>query len=204
MKRSLLSLAAVALLAMPVGAQDIGATNPGGVYFRLFGGATLPTGNFGDLFDTGWRGGGTIGWQLAGIPVGFDLDVAYDRVSGGDFDIFELGDLGVTSGTANIRWDYQGESSIGFYVAGGGGIYHFASYDVDGGLALDRRLRLGQGYEGESDSQNKFGLNGGAGLTFGRSNTRFFVEARYHSVFTDGENANFIPIVVGVQFGPPR
>ncbi|HJU88290.1 MAG TPA: hypothetical protein VJ672_02805 [Gemmatimonadaceae bacterium] len=209
MKRSLLSFAAVVLLAAPVGAQTVGATNPGGVYFRLFGGATLPTGDFGDVFDTGWRGGGTVGWQLAGIPVGFDVDVAYDRVGGGTVGPFEVDDLGIISGTANVRWDYQGEGPIGFYVAGGGGIYNFQAYDVSGPISvadgLGQRLRLGGGTGTvEVESETKFGLNGGAGLMFGRSNTRFFVEARYHTVFTDDENANFIPIVLGVQFGPPR
>ena len=206
MKRSLFSLVALAMLALPAGAQTVGATNPGGVYFRLFGGATMPTGTFGDAFNTGWRAGGTLGWQLAGIPVGFDVDVAYDRVSGDNISGFDIGDLGLTSGTLNIRWDAQTEGSLGFFVAGGGGIYHFNSYDVSGpGLLTDRGLRLGYGKgTSSSESETKFGLNGGAGITFGRGNTRFFVEARYHSVFTEGENANFVPIAVGVQFGPPR
>jgi hypothetical protein len=204
MKRSLLSIAAVAMFALPAGAQTVGVTNPGGVYFRLFGGATLPTGDVGEAFDTGWRGGGTIGWQLAGIPVGFDLDVAYDRLSGGDVNGFELEDQGITSGTANVRWDYQGQGAVGFYVAGGGGIYYFHSYDVSTPLLTDQRLRLGYSGGSSSDSETKFGLNGGAGITVGRGNMRFFVEARYHSVFTEDQNTNFVPVVVGVQFGPPR
>ncbi len=205
MRRAILTLAAVVLAAAPLGAQDVGATNPGGVYFRLLGGASMPTGDFGDFFNTGWRAAGTIGWQLAGIPIGFDAEVAYDRFGGEG----SLDDASITSGTVNVRWDARSQSAVQFFLAGGLGVYHFNDYG-DGGSILvdvqttDPRLRLGGVVYDTDNSQNKFGLNAGAGLLFGRSTTRFFVQASYHSVFTEGKNTNFIPITVGVQFGPPR
>lgn len=46
----------------------------------------------------------------------------------------------------------------------------------------------------------KFGLNGGVGAQFGLSGFATFVEARFHTVFTSGSHANWIPITVGVNF----
>lgn len=204
MRRAIVTLAAVVLAAAPLGAQDAGAANPGGVYFRLLGGASMPLGDFGDFFNTGWRGAGTIGWQLAGIPIGFDAEVAYDRFSGDG----GLDDAAITSGTVNVRWDARSESAVQFFLSGGLGVYHFNDYGggdlLDNVLVADRRLRLGIDYDVDDDSRNKFGVNAGAGLLFGRSNTRFFVQASFHSVFTEGSKTNFVPIVAGVQFGPPR
>jgi opacity protein-like surface antigen len=205
MKRSLLSLVAIAALALPAGAQT-DATNPGGAYFRLGGGVTVPLGDFADAYNLGFRGLGTIGWQLAGMPLGFDLDVAYDRVRGDEVGIFDFEDVSILSGTANVRWDFPTQGTIGFYVSGGGGIYRFSDYgvDVDLGKLASQGLRLGGSAEDVDETTTEFGVRVGAGVTFGRGNTRGFVEASYNSVFTEGSNTNFVPIVVGVQFGPPR
>jgi hypothetical protein len=205
MRRAILTLAAVVLAAAPLGAQDAAATNPGGVYFRLLGGASMPLGDFGDFFNTGWRGAGTIGWQLAGIPIGFDAEVGYDRFGGDD----GLDDAAITSGTVNVRWDARSQSAVQFFLSGGLGVYHFNDYGGGDGIlttvqAADRRPRFGVVYEDNGNSRNKFGLNAGAGLLFGRSNTRFFVQASFHSIFTEGSKTNFVPITAGVQFGPPR
>ncbi len=203
MKRSLLSLVAIAALALPAGAQGT-ATNPGGAYYRLMGGVTLPMGDFADAFNLGFRGAGTIGWQLAGMPLGFDLDVAYDRVSGDEVGIFEFDDADIVSGTANVRYDFPSEGSVGFYLLGGGGIYRFSGgVSADFSSATDQGLRLG-GTVDEEESSTDFGVRFGGGLIFGRGNTRFFVEAAYNTVFTEGSNTNFLPIVIGVQWGPPR
>lgn len=207
MTRAFLSLAAAAVLAMPLSAQGTG-TNPGGAYYRLHGGISLPTGDYADIYELGFRGAGTIGWQLAGIPVGFDLELAYDRLRGDEIGSVDFGDLSVWSGTVNVRYDVQTEGSVTPYVVAGGGIYHAsgsASGDFKADLRLSRGVRFGTtGGDIEiEDSETKAGLNVGGGLLFGRSRTRFFVEARYHSVFVEGTNFNMIPITVGVQWGPP-
>jgi opacity protein-like surface antigen len=54
--------------------------------------------------------------------------------------------------------------------------------------------------ESGSDSETKFGLNGGAGIEFGLSGLATFVEARFHSVFTEDSKTNFVPISFGIKF----
>jgi hypothetical protein len=50
------------------------------------------------------------------------------------------------------------------------------------------------------ESETNVGLNAGVGLDFGLSGLSTFLEARFHSVFTDGSNTNFVPIVFGIRF----
>jgi opacity protein-like surface antigen len=198
MTRSFLSLAAVALLAMPLSAQG---TNPGGAYYRLHGGVSVPTGDYADFYELGFRGAGTIGWQLAGIPFGFDLELAYDRLGGDEVGPVDFDDIGLWSGTVNVRYDVETQGSVQPYIVAGGGIYH-ATYG--GTVDLSTDLRLGASTVYDEDSETKGGFNAGVGLLFGRARTRFFVEARYTSIFVDGPNFNIIPVTIGVQWGPPR
>ena len=46
-----------------------------------------------------------------------------------------------------------------------------------------------------------FGINAGAGFDFQAGAVALFVEGRFHNVFSDGSNTNFIPITVGVRLG---
>ena len=50
------------------------------------------------------------------------------------------------------------------------------------------------------DSETNVGLNGGAGIDIPLSGIGAFVEARYHTVFRDGENLNMLPVTVGIRF----
>ena len=70
-----------------------------------------------------------------------------------------------------------------------------------GGLGL-YRLKASAEFEGldVSDTQTKFGLNFGAGLTFNLSGFETFVETRFHSVFAEDSNLNFIPLSFGFKF----
>jgi hypothetical protein len=51
-----------------------------------------------------------------------------------------------------------------------------------------------------SNSENKFGINLGGGFTFNLSGFETFVEARYHTIFTDENNTSFIPLSFGFKF----
>ena len=75
------------------------------------------------------------------------------------------------------------------YAIGGLGVYRVAfSGDVEGSnVDLDV-------------SETKFGLNVGGGFTFNLSGFETFVEARFHSIFTETSNTNFIPLSFGFKF----
>jgi hypothetical protein len=51
------------------------------------------------------------------------------------------------------------------------------------------------------ESSTDFGINAGAGFDFQAGNVGLFLEGRFHNIFSDPNNSNFIPITIGVRFG---
>ena len=52
----------------------------------------------------------------------------------------------------------------------------------------------------KTDSQTKFGLNGGAGFGFAVGRTSLFIESRYFTAYTDNTNSEWIPVILGVKW----
>ena len=175
---------ALALAASAAGAQNVGETRA--FSLGIAGGATVPTGDFGDLYGTGFNVMGSLGFQPAALPVGVRFDVAYHSLPGGDVGgVFELDDLSIISGTANAVLTVSNTGGVRPYLIGGVGLYR-----ADGG---------------DGEASTDFGINGGGGLEFALAGFSTFLEARYHSVFiddmgTDVGNLNLIPIVFGLRF----
>ena len=55
-------------------------------------------------------------------------------------------------------------------------------------------------YPGATNGRIAFGINVGGGFEFALSGFDTFVEARFHSVFTDNSSTKFIPISFGIKF----
>lgn len=150
----------------------------------ISGGASVPLGDFGDAVDMGFNVTGHLAVQPSVSPVGLRFDVGYNRwaVDGLDANIRML------SGTANAMFMLPASSgsSIRPYVSGGLGLYN-------GGVS-------GDDVPDDTDSETDFGVNAGIGIDFGLSGLATFVEARYHTVFTEGERTSYIPIVFGIRF----
>ena len=54
----------------------------------------------------------------------------------------------------------------------------------------------------EEESENKFGMNFGAGIVFGDSgNTKFSIYPMYNIVFTEEESTKYFTLNVGILFG---
>ncbi|MHB1224906.1 MAG: outer membrane beta-barrel protein [Gemmatimonadaceae bacterium] len=176
----MISALSVALLATAsiAQAQDVGTTRS--VNFGLAAGATFPTGDFGDFYDTGFNVMGTLGFQPAAMPVGLRFDAAYNSFGANDDGILDADDAKIISGTANAVLTTSNMGGVRPYLIGGLGVYN-----------LDA---------GAGDSETKFGLNGGGGIEFPLSGFTTYVEARYHSVFTENDNTNYIPLVFGIKF----
>src|SRR5690606_26194907 len=102
MKRIIKAAAGLSLGMMATagiaGAQDVGRTRA--VSFGIAGGATMPTGDVGDFYGTGFNIMGTLGFQPAAMPVGVRFDAAWHSL-GLDDDVVGGDDLRVLSGTAN-------------------------------------------------------------------------------------------------------
>ena len=174
----------------------------GGFYVGVGGGASVPIGNLHDGgYDTGWNITVPIGWQSSTTPWGLRLDVSYDRLNGGTLATapvnVTLSDANLWSGALDLTLQFPfGSSGSSFYLMGGGGIHHFTDVGSDNGAAVIDGTSLAASAD---QSLTKAGVNGGAGFNFGFGRAKLFLESRFVSVFTEGKNSNYVPIVLGVR-----
>jgi hypothetical protein len=154
--------------------------------FSLGGGLTLPLGNFDDAAKLGWHGMGAVSYVPPNLPVGFQVDGSFSRLS--DESPADIKSQ-LIYGTGNVLYRFKVAEETKFrpYLIGGAGVYNLDAKgdDVPSGV----------------ESVTKFGLNAGAGFDFKAGAAGVFVEGRFHNVFTEGDNTNFIPFTVGVRFG---
>lgn len=175
MTRRTLALAILAA-AIAIPAQSASAQLP--ISFGIAAGATFPSGDLGDAAKTGYHVLATIDAHAPLMPVGFRADGMFNELD------LELGSgkSRVWSGTANVVLNAGG---LGPYLIGGLGVYHTT---LSGGGLLT------------SDSETKFGLNGGVGIRIPLTGFSAFAEARYHRLLdTDGSVA-LVPLTFGVTF----
>lgn len=190
MKR-LTSRVLLSVLCCLAAASAASAQGSPGVHFGIAGGAAFPTGDAGDLYDTGYHGSAMLIFNAPLAPVGLRIEGMYARMDeksqfGGS------GHVQVGSGTANI---VLGPRAIGFrpYFIGGGGLYRV-------------RFTASRAAGGFEDTQDKFGWNAGGGMSFGVGPVAsIFIEARYIRVETDpnfaiGNHFTMIPVTVGLVF----
>lgn len=187
MKGMLKGVAALAMVAA-LAASPAQAQSSMPVSFGAYGGLALPLGDFGDAFKTGFDLGALVAFNPANLPVGFRVDGTWQQNKvDADADIKSR----MIYGTADVVYTFQTAPSSMFhpYLIGGVGMYNGKSTGDDVPAGFD-------------ESTTKFGVNAGAGFNFtSGSNVGFFVEGRFHSVFTEGSHTNFIPINVGIRFG---
>lgn len=166
--------------------------------FKLGGalGATVPLGDFSDEADLGFHLGGLIEYKPTSVPVNLRGEIMYHR-NGLKSDFF----AGQVPGVGNISGNASILGFIGNALFSFGDAASTARPYAIGGIGL-YRMKVSGDFDGFSisDSQTKFGLNVGGGFTFDLSGFETFVEARYHSVFTNDRNTNFIPISFGFKF----
>ena len=176
MKRTFLLAVAGLALSLPVATAQ--AQMP--FDFGILAGASMPTGDAGDGFDTGFNIGATLGISPALMPVGLRIDGIYNSfgaANGGD-------DLSLISATANatIGIPLGAMPAVSPYFIGGLGLY-----SADFGEGTER--------------QNEFGWNLGAGLRFALAGFSTFAEVRYNSFGTEGdENFTYVPLTFGIMF----
>lgn len=184
------------LIAATAHAQ--GTSGSSGRPFKLGGalGATVPLGDFGDGADLGFHVGGLIEYKPTSIPVNLRGEITYNR-NGLKSDFFSDqdpifdnvdGDFSMVNFIGNLLFPFGDAASTARpYAIGGIGLYRMKASAEFAGVDI-------------SDTQTKFGLNVGGGFTFNLSGFETFVEARFHSVFTDESNTNFIPLSFGFKF----
>lgn len=182
MSRRVIALAALAA-ALVTAPAALEAQSP--LRFGIAAGATFPTGDAGDLYDWGYHISGLVSGRPAASPVGLRGELMFHSLQGQSFEDDILGridadDARIIAGIVNAEIGMSGTGARPYFV-GGLGFYN---------------LDFGEG----TDSQNKFGFNVGGGLEFMLSGLSTFAEIRFHSIQTEGDALNVIPISFGIKF----
>ena len=171
----------------------------GGWYLGLGGGPNIPTGAVNDFYKPGFNVTVPIGYQPLNSPLGFRVDLGYSRFNGRSAGTNGLtaqpDDPNIWSATANLTLDLVrfGESKRGaLYLVGGGGVFRFTDF-----VNTDRSDNdVSSAFEGSPVTRG--GLTGGAGLALPIGGASLFVESRYTSAYTKGEETRWVPVVIGL------
>lgn len=203
MNHARLSLLAIAMVALAsqAPAQTQG---PGRLTAGIFGGGTLPSGDFNDEAGNGWHAGALLKMRMYGA-LDARLDGAYSKL--GEKDLVGTiatvtTDTRVIQGTldalVNLGPDsaaYPGDNSVAPYLMMGLGLYNL-DYDA---------VCTGTGCATFEDPGKKthtgFNVGGGASIPF--LGLRTFIEGRYHRVMrktSDGQSRAFLMVSAGIKF----
>ncbi len=177
MKGFSLAIAALAIAALGTTASAQ-STKPISLGVSL--GASIPTGDFGDIYQTGYNGTVSLGFNSAGTPLGLRVDGMFNSFPDRSDLVIPRSDYRILGANANLVYALPGVG-IRPYLIGGGGIYG-QKPDIDG-----------------AETTTDFGLNGGLGASFQLSGFRTFIEARYHHIMSDNAT-QFVPVTFGIAF----
>jgi opacity protein-like surface antigen len=197
-RRCGLVAAAATAIALPAALSAQAAVRP--MTFGVQGGFTLPMGEYGDVAETGFNVGGYLQWRPANQVFGVRGELQYHRTDIKDevLDDFSADATGNFSllyiGVAPVLEVAPAESSIGWYVLAGVGLYQVKTSVTETGIDV-------------SASQSEIGFNAGAGLRFRFGSASLYVETRYHGVRVDDDDAttsasdfNFMPFSIGISW----
>jgi hypothetical protein len=164
----------------------------------LGAGLSVPVGDFADEnIGAAQAGGGTalIGaeWLPAGRNVGLRVD--------GDFSQFCTTSCDESGGDLDIKYQVLNANVSGLLELPMGATGNVRPYVLAGMGVYNHKLRGDDVPSGADDSQTDFGLSGGVGLNFDVGRFGLFAEGRFHNVFADGTDLQYIPVMVGVRIG---
>jgi len=216
MRTSKTVLLAVLALAL-IGSSAMAQRTPGSYSIGGFGGVGLPSGpkEFKDYFKSGIGYGGELKYNVnektslsasfTMLKFGIKTDEIEDAVGEEGAKVtVEGGGLKANIIQANLLYYLAPpESSTQLYLIGGGGYYMEKAESPDKvtvefeGETYD----LSDMFESEdSESENDFGVQFGAGLDLPLGSLNLFVEGKYHIVFTEDESTKFITVMGGLRF----
>lgn len=144
--------------------------------FGVQAGASMPMGDFADGWSTGFNAGGNVRFKAPAIPVAIQGELLYNSFSGKTVGAFEMPTTNILGYGVAVSWAMP----TGLYFIGGLGMYNGS---CDG-----------------CTSSTDMGLNVGAGFNIPLTGFGTFIEARYHTVQTEGSSTNFVPISFGIRF----
>lgn len=173
---TLAGMVAISAAAPTAGAQF--SSNP--FQIGAAAGVAFPTGDLGNIANTGWNVTLAVGYKPTLTPIGVRVEAAYNQFGLEAFD----GNVNIPAFTGNLVYAMPGVS-FSPYVIGGAGLYR-RNVDLAGG---------------GSTGDNHFGFNIGGGIKIPLSSSfETFAEARYNRVSVDQGDLSFIPITIGIMW----
>ena len=191
-----IALFAVAPAALAQGEGSMsGPSMPQQHRFRIGfgGGMEVPTSNAGDFYKNGVTGQGFLLINLGVLPA-IRLNLGYSR-----FDFrnalsgeIQSGNGQILSGVAGMRVNLLPGKVRPYLLAGVGAFNIRNTINADGSGSV-------------SQSETKFGIDGGAGLAFTIGRVDAFVEGRVQNVYTDQgvidtKSIRTVPVTFGIIF----
>jgi hypothetical protein len=177
-------------------------------------GVANPVRDTGSRLDTGYSFTGGAGMNFTS-HLGIIGEFTYNSfgVNSATLQALEFpnGEMRLWAFTANpvVRLNRSGK--VGFYLIGGGGVYHrvlefaqptvatYAAYDPFFAIVYPVGVPATQVLSSYSTTAG--GLNIGGGITFkmGRGNAKAFVESRYHHMFSNPATT-ILPVTFGIRW----
>ena len=203
MSKLRLSLFAIALISFTGTASAQDPTGFGRPTAGIFGGVSLPNGDFGDEVGTGWHAGGLFkmrAYKALDVRVdGTFTKFAEKKIVGTIASVETYGSViqGTLNALVNLGPDsaaYPGDNSVSPYILGGFGEYQL-DYDAECSGTCEGFVEPGK--------HTHFGMNVGAGASIPFLGLRTFVEARYHHMSrkaSEGSSRNMALISLGIKF----
>jgi hypothetical protein len=180
-----------------------------GFYMAIAGGSTMPMRmmktNANNSYDMGWNVTVPFGWDFSRIPLGIRFDLAMDNLMG-KANFLDVGgnpttasNLAIYSASAGLKLNVPlFRTASRFYLIGGGGAHRVTGYATSL-VGADSAQTI-------SKAKTDPGFYAGAGFNFRFGRTALFLESRYINVAVKRpvgfpyDNANYIPVVLGVEF----
>ena len=196
MRQLVSTVALVAAITLPAtsSAQD---GRP--VQFGVSAGLTMPMGDIGDLYSSGFNVAGHVWFLPATMPnLSFRGDVAFDRLSAKESELEGAvnrdGSFTSIGVTGNVVFSFSQEDPSSFirpYLLAGIGMFNTKS---------SLTTSIGEAEVTQSVSDTNFGFQAGGGINFNLSGFQTFAEAKFVNVSAEGGSARWIPISFGVRF----
>lgn len=164
---------AAALVAAPAQAQMP-------VSLGIGGGLTMPSGDLAEATDNGYHGLVTMRASLPTLPVHLRVDGLYSRLPMAA--AFGVDDISTIGAIGALGYDIVPVGPARLYALAGGG-YYWSKAEVP-----------------DAERVGDFGWNAGAGFRMNMLAAKLFVEARYHSISTEGGKMATTPVTVGLSF----
>jgi opacity protein-like surface antigen len=204
--RFLAAAAAAVLASSPAAAQMrmTGSSRP--ISFAFGGGASVPIGTYKDALKAGWNGQGSLIFNFAGLPLALRTDLNYNKFTfKKDLPFSPGGSTGTITTTDDVTQQILGglaNITIPFRMG------PVSPYITAGLAGFNIKTKLGDASGAADQSDTKFAVNGGAGLSLRLLGASAFIEAKLNNVYTDKKFISnkelkalqFVPVTFGFLF----